>query len=394
MDRMSKLILIGVGSALGVIILLSVFVELVPIRTYGVRQEIWASGGVDEHDFATGYHFGITGVHKWHFLDSCVHFLEFTESATSHTPGAGSRGFFPKSGGVGDHETPVYQYAPALEIRNRDGNVVTVDVSVPYRIVKGAANEIVRSGAMLNYKDRVKTTVESVLREALSDMSNEAFQDTEKRLQAQTRALETLNGDERKGIRRFHVEALNVLIRRMAFPAEYENKLQQKQLFTQKALLDQAETLKLQEVLRTGTIDKEIAAAEAQSSADWEKKNETVRQETAIQVATIQAEAIQYSKRTRAEGDAIYQTKLAEGKLALDRAEALLSQLRSEALSTTGGKIFIARLAADSINMPQVTLNASDPRVPMVLDLHRMADLLLGEDSENAPQSAASTPEK
>lgn len=389
MDRITKAIFIFLAVAVTAILLLFVLVERVPVRTYGVKQFVWG-GGIEDKDYDTGYHIGITGFHKWHLLDASTHFLEFV--VTPESPGSPGRrssvgfdargaSFYPSRGGPEDLSTPAHNRHTALEIRNRDGNVVTIDVSVPYRIIPGQAHQIVADGQKASYQDRVKATVESVLREVLSEMSNEAFQDTERRLATSLKALERLN----KQLESFHVKADAVLIRRVAFPAEYEEKLQQKQLFTQQASLDQAETLKLVEVLKTGTIDKEIAAAEALSVAEWEKKMESLRADYVVQLATIRTEAVQYSMRTKAEADAVYQTKLAEGKLALDKAEALLVELRSETLATAGGQVYVARLAAENLQIGRVMLNASDPRVPLVLDVHQLADLLMGSTRPPGP---------
>jgi regulator of protease activity HflC (stomatin/prohibitin superfamily) len=383
MDRITKAILFFLGISIMIIALLILTVERVPVRTYGVRQVIWGNGGIDPVDYEVGYHLGITGIHKWHLLDASTHFLEFVSTGQREgLDGArGSLTLFPKSGGPSDLETPAYYYYPALEIRNRDGNIVTIDASIPYRILKGEAHKIVADGQKGFYQERVKATVESALREVLPEMSNEGFQDTKTRLEICAKALLELN----KELQKFHVEAEAVLIRRVSFPPEYEAKLQQKQLFTQKARLDQAETLKLAEVLKTGTIEKEIAAAEALSLANWGKKLETLRSEYMLQVATINAEATQYSKKTRAEGDATYQTKIADGKLAIDKSEALLSQLRSEALSTAGGRIYVALQAAENLNISKVTLNSTDPRVPLVLDIHQFAEMLIGTTAAPPP---------
>jgi hypothetical protein len=376
MDRLTKT-LFGIVAALVVIVaFLALFFERVPVRTYGVKQYVWGGGGIDKEDYLTGYHVGITGLHKWYLLDASTHFLEFGEVQAAKAPS--SRGYlsiFPRSSGAADLDTPVYRSEKPLEIRNKDGNVVTIDVSVPYRIRPGSAHMIVAGGLQYSYQERVKATVESVLREELSSMSNEVFQDTEARLKTAEAALATLNAS----LEQFHVQAEAVLIRRIAFPAEYEGKLQDKQLLTQKALLDQAEAIRLGEELRTGTIEKEIAAAEALKLAEWEKKLEELKKEYAVQVATINAEALQYSKKTKSEGEAAYQTKVAQGELALEKAEATLDRLRTEVLDTPGGRFYLGRLAAQNIRLDSVTLNAADPRVPVILDIHRVADLLVGE---------------
>jgi hypothetical protein len=383
-DRLTKSIFIFLALAITFIVLLVVVVERVPVRTYGVKQFIWA-GGIETKDYAPGYHIGVTGLHKWHFLDASTHFLDFVEQADERTGGMRRKAFsiFPQSSGASSLERPVYTSQPALEIRNRDGNIVTIDVSVPYRIKEGQAHQIVEKGLKATYQDRVKATVESVLRQVLPEMSNEALQDTELRQATAEKALGELN----KELEQFFVEAEAVLIRRFSFPKDYEDKLQDKQLLTQQALLDQAETLRLAEELRTGTIQKEIVAAEALSTAEWEQKLESLRKEYALKVAAVKAEAVQYSKKTKAEADALYEVKIAEGKLAIDKAEASLDRLRMSALATDGGQFYLARLAAQNLNLEAVTLNASDPRLPVLLDVHGLSQLLLGMREPPPPVS-------
>jgi hypothetical protein len=386
MDRLTKGIFLALGGVVIVGVLLVLSIERVPVRTYGVKQYVWA-GGIEPKDYATGFRLGITGVHKWHFLDASTHFLDFTEAEERENRRGSGAGLaiFPRGGGPLDLSMPSHRREPALQIRNRDGNNVAIDASVPYRIIPGEAHKIVEAGAKTYYQDRTKETVASVLREVLSEMTNEGFQDTEKRLATTAKALEMLN----RKLAQFHVKADAILVRRVGFPREYEEKLQQKQLLTQRARLDEAETLRWKEVLRTGTIKKEITAAEALSLANWEKQMETLRQEYALQVATIRAEALQYSMRTRAEADAVYEVKIAEGRLALDRAEARLAELRSEALSTAGGRIYVARQAAENLKVSRVTLNASDPRVPLILDVHKVAELLIGSARGPAPAGSS-----
>ena len=194
MDRLTKSIFIFLALAITLIVLLVVVVERVPVRTYGVKQYIWA-GGIETQDYLQGYHIGITGLHKWHFLDASTHFLDFVEQPDERSAGRGSKVFsiFPQSSGVSALDRPVYTSLPALEIRNRDGNIVTIDVSVPYRIKKDQAHKIVEKGLKATYQDRVKATVESVLRQVLPEMSNDALQNTALRLGTAEKALEVLN---------------------------------------------------------------------------------------------------------------------------------------------------------------------------------------------------------
>ncbi len=49
-----------------------------------------------------------------------------------------------------------------------------------------------------------------------------------------------------------------------------------------------------------------------------------------------------------------------------------------KALATSGGRLWLARQAAENLNIRTVTLNSNDPSVPSVLDLDGMVKLLMG----------------
>jgi hypothetical protein len=54
-------------------------------------------------------------------------------------------------------------------------------------------------------------------------------------------------------------------------------------------------------------------------------------------------------------------------------------RLRLEALTSEGGRIWLAREAAKQLKVDQVWLDSRDPNVPSMLDLDEMTNLLLGE---------------
>ena len=69
---------------------------------------------------------------------------------------------------------------------------------------------------------------------------------------------------------------------------------------------------------------------------------------------------------------------MANGNLAIEKAEALRNELRNKALDTTGGRIYLAQQAAENLDFESVTLNSNDPRVPSVIDIDAMVRLLVG----------------
>ncbi len=349
-------------------LVIGVVFERVPAAAYGVRTAKWG-GGVEPKDYTMGIRLGVTGIHRWDFLPRQTHFLHFSERgapvARSSLPL-----WSPRSG-----EPVVEDWDEALVIRTKDNNTVTLDVSVPYRILEGHAHLIVAEGLKLIYRERVESQVKDVLRQELAALSSEELQSTEIRL---ARAREIL-GPLKQQLHAFHVEPEAILVRRVAFPKQYEERLQEKQFLNQKAKLDIALTIQAKAEQDVEQIRRQIAAAEVKRTREWEKRAQEQRSDYQVLIQQIQSEAGVYEARTRAEGEAERQIAEAEGKLEIERAAALRDELRNQALSSTGGRILLALDAVQNLNIPEVTLNSNDPAVPMLLDLGAMTRLLVGQ---------------
>ncbi|MDG2148742.1 MAG: SPFH domain-containing protein [Planctomycetota bacterium] len=357
----------GLATALTVVIVLTLacvlFFERVLPTDIGVRQSLWG-GGISEEDFKTGTYLGIAGVHKWHYLPRRTHFLHFTGRSSG-------RGTQPP--GLSEHGLPTTMWNSPMELRTKDGNLTTIDITVPYRIIDGGGWRIVSDGIMTDYTENVKSKVESVLRSKLSKLTSEDLQSTEKRLNRANEVLVDLN----KTLAEFYVQADAILIRRVAFPEQYEEKLQETQYYSQKEKLDTALTAQADEEKVTNSIEKQIEAEIKSTDAEWNKILQEESSRFEVMIAEVQANAKVYESRVRAEGEAEAITQEAEGQLAVDQAEALRNQLRNEILNSKGGSIFLALEAAENLNMRQVMLNSNDPRVPLVIDLDEMARLLM-----------------
>ncbi len=334
----------------------TVAVKRVQPDMIGVKQVRWGGGGFVEQDYEAGFHLGVSGYHLWHFLPKRTHFIHFTsDRGTSNQ---------------------VVQWEPPMEIRAKDGNTVTVELSIPFHIKEGEGHRILADGIKIEYLDRAKSTMVSVIKAGLPELTSEDLQSPEKRL-ARTKALLPILNQE---LALYHVVADDILIRRFDFLPEYEEQLQEKQYLRQKAKLDTALAEQANEQKTINLIEKQIVAAELALTQDWEKKLQEKRSEYEVLIATIRGETEVYSARTRAEGDAEKQVHEATGKLALEQADALRNKLRTEALNSDGGRILLALEAAQNLSIPSVTLNSDDPTVPMLLDLHALTRLLVGSD--------------
>lgn len=327
----------------------------------GVKQNMWGSGGVIAEDHLVGFHWGVTGIHIWHRLDRRTHFLTFSEPS--------SQSGYSKKHLNSQEENP-------LEIRTRDNNPVSVDVSVAYHIIEGEAHRIVAEGLKTDYRERVASKVKGVLREELARLVPEDFVNTDIRLELAAGVLPIL----RESLATYHVEPESILIRAVRFLDTYEQKLQDKQLTQQLTELAKSKRLVEDAMKATGIIEMETIAMEKEARAEWDKKLQDARSSNEVEVATIMAEANIYDNQVRPRADATYETLIAEGKLAIAKAEALRDELRNEALDSLGGKILQARDAAENLTFESITLNSNDPSVPSVIEIDKLVDLLVGSD--------------
>jgi len=352
MMKAAKIVLVVIGLALLGALASVFFVERVPPGKLGVRQNLW--GGVVERSFNTGFHLGITGMHKWHLLDRRTHFLTFSDDGT---------------------ESGVGKTVPALSFRTRDNNVTNFDVSVTYHIKPEEAYMLVSEGNHTKYRELVYKAIEDILREEFAQMSSEEIYITDERTRVSNEALPKLDA----ALRKLHVVPNRILIRSVRFQEGYERRLQEKQLTYQKRRLAEAEKLLEDQRAITETLSAEIEAAEKELRGDWDKRLQAARSENQVLIADITAEADVYAKTTAADADAQYQELIADGSLALAKAEALRNELRNKALDTKGGRIYLAQQAAENLQFESITLNSNDPSVPTVLDIGAMVDLLIGD---------------
>ncbi|MHC4378564.1 MAG: SPFH domain-containing protein [Planctomycetota bacterium] len=361
------LTLISVGLVL-LFLASGLLMERVGPYQIGVKQNQLA-GGIAEQDYDTGYHLGVAFVHKWYKLDRRVHVLSFSEEAVTN-----SGKLFRYEGFLPTGMPPMSDLAGSLELRTGDGNTVALDVTVTYRIKEDQAWKIVRDGLQASYRARVRDSIRGLLLEQLAGLTPESLIDTELRLKRAEESLPKI----RDAVAQYHVEPESLLIRAVRFPTAYEQKLQDKQLTRQKALLADAKQKQEKQRQITEAYEKETEAQEKRLEGEWNVRLQELLSDNQVAIAQIDADAQIYDRRVRAGAEADYVTMLAEGQLAIDRAEALRNQLRNAALDTTGGRILLAQQAAQNLEIEEVTLNSNDPNVPTVLDLGELVELLVG----------------
>ena len=65
MKNPAKILLVLFGLfGVGIVTLTALFERIEP-GVIGVKQNMWGTGGVIPEDYMVGYHWGVTGIHRW-----------------------------------------------------------------------------------------------------------------------------------------------------------------------------------------------------------------------------------------------------------------------------------------------------------------------------------------
>lgn len=316
-----------------------------------VRQSKWG-GGVAARDFQPGLHLSLPGVHDWYDLPAGTQLLEWTSALGGPTT------------------------ASALEVRTADGNVVMLDVMVPYRVLPGEAHRIVAEGRRATFAGEVRTLVEQALQDQLGLLSLEQFSSSEVRAERIASVLDQLD----ETLLEAHVAAEDVLVASIDFSPAYEKKLLETQRERQRGRVLEArriEDLEKRRILdRQLEIDREVQ--ERRIALD--RAVEEVLRAGKSEARELTREFARIETERRAEADRRHEELVATGLSALERAGALERQLRAEILSSEGGVDYLTLAAARATRLQEVVLNSNDPRTPNPLDIDAMLTLLRGGD--------------
>jgi hypothetical protein len=318
--------------------------ERVEPGTVGVRVRHWG-GGLQRADLDPGLYWDLPGTCRWFHIPTTTRFASFG------LPGAA---------------------AGPLEIRTADENPARLKLIVPYRIDAGSAWRLVDSGLLAEVEERMQDVVEDVLRQQFGSLASEEWFDAGARQELVERSLPVL----RNACASLHTVPERILLHEVGFSKEFETNLQKKQLAFQKERRAEAEG---QVAGVRSSLDLEKKRTEAQAAsirAGVHKQMAELRAVEELALAEIGARAATYAIQTRATADVAYAGAIAEGQLAVENARAGSERLRLGALNSEGGRLLLAREAAQSFRFGKVVLDSNRPDVPLILDVDSLVKLL------------------
>ena len=227
----------------------------------------------------------------------------------------------------------------ALDFKTRDGNDVSVDVTVLYHIDPAKAPHVLRHVA--SDVDEVRTVLvrplaRSIPRDSLNELSSEEFYDSDLRAAKEEQALANL----RRALDPYGLVCERVVLGNYRFHKNYQAAIDQKKVADQ-------------------TVNKNRSSAEA-SIKEWERELETTKGQVGQLLATERGKAQQVTLQT----DAYYAAKKLEADaiVAEKAANAQGITKMKEAMSGAGGRTMVKLRIAQALKGKKIVLSRPPTR--------------------------------
>jgi regulator of protease activity HflC (stomatin/prohibitin superfamily) len=221
----------------------------------------------------------------------------------------------------------------ALDFKTRDGNDVSVDVTVLYHVDPAKAPHVLRQVA--SDVDEVRTVLvrplaRSIPRDALNELSSEEFYDSDLRAAKEEQALVNLQ----RALEPYGLVCERVVLGNYRFHPAYQAAIDQKKVADQ-------------------TVNKNRSAADA-AVKEWERELETTKGQVGQLLATERGKAQQVTLQT----DAYYEAKKLEADaiVAEKAANAQGITKMKEAMSGAGGRTMVKLRIAEALKGKRIVL--------------------------------------
>jgi regulator of protease activity HflC (stomatin/prohibitin superfamily) len=218
-----------------------------------------------------------------------------------------------------------------LEFKTRDGNDISVDVTVLYHVDADRAPVLLRQVAASMEEVKflvVRPLARSLPRDALNELSSEEFYDSDLRAAKEALALESLS----RSLAPFGITCERVVLGNYRFHQKYQDAIDAKKV------ADQA-------------VNKNRSAAEA-AVKEWERELEKTRGEVGQRIAAERGK----TQQLRLEADAYHEAKRleADALLAERTASAEGIQKLRDAMSGPGGRTMVKLRVAEALKAKKI----------------------------------------
>ena len=331
--------------------MLAALTQSVPVGKVGVRIQqynILGKKGIIEKDFGPGWHRKLGPIDNWVLYDSTVNTLEMTKE-----PRQGNRS------GQDD-----------VKVQSIDGNSLSLDVTVKYRIMPGKAFNLPNdTGTGTEYKTLVRTKAEGLCMEYFGQMSTEDFYNPA----SKRNASGDIRTELKTSLAKNYIEVIDVLIRDVEFDGRYEQEIRRKKLADQEVELNKSMGAAAEMRGKTQVIEAETIKLVNIIIKEKEAKLISMQAQTDLEIAKIKANAEKYVTEKSADADLIVAEKEADGERQVRTAEARGEELRNASLLGSGGSTIVALEAARNLRIKEATISTMEIDL---LDINAMVEKL------------------
>ncbi len=299
----------------------------VPLDRVGIRSNLFGKG-IEKRDLEPGLWVVIPGVHRLDIMDPTLQELSFHAESSFGS----------------------------INLRTRDQYITTLEITLYYRIRPGHAWQVLQqSGAGRGFEDRFLQQATAAIWTVMGEMSTEDLYDSEKRTAKASETVETLN----QALEGAHLEATDLLIRKIDFDPRFEQILVNKQIMEQRSLVAQsmlqlARQQEITQMIRRETDAKVLAIQEEQKKAiktleaDTDANIQEIRADAELTIRTLLAEAQRENREMIAEGEKLKELARAKGLKALNLA-----------YRSPGGNLLLSRRMIENLQLGDIEINTN-----------------------------------
>jgi len=297
-----KSIWIPAAVALAALLVYASCTFYVPPGRAGLLQNIYgADAGIEPEPYRTGLHFVNPFTGRMHLFEVDLQMLNFSDSSSEASDAIRS--------------------AAGIKIQTSDGYQVQLDVSVLYRVTD-PYKVFTEAGPGRAFEDRIVIPrADRILRKTLGELNAEEFYQGPRRIEKSTLAHQELKAD----LASAGLEVDAVLVRRYAYDQKYQEIIESRKIKDQTVFLRQAEA----------------------KAAIEERKRDTIVSEGRANVTVELSRGESEVKKLVADADLYRRTRMAEGRLLTQLAEAKGTQLENTALQGTGSENMVGLRMAE-----------------------------------------------
>ncbi|MFN0206510.1 MAG: SPFH domain-containing protein [Planctomycetota bacterium] len=296
-------------------------------------MNIGSEKGLEPKDYDAGFYRSIWLVERWDTLPRSIQKVSYTNRIDLRGP---------------DDQ-------PAIEAKTLDGDRVTVEATIHFRVATGKGHSVYQSAGPGDAFKRLARDVSSpLISAAFATLGTQQIYDKEKRGAVYAKLeSDTLRGElEARGL-----ELIRVSILEVTYDPNFEIQFERQKVATQKTLLEKSQKKQAEEQGLKNSIVQEAANEVAKLKIELANEKKTREAQNKLDIGAEDAAWAREAGRIIGEWTTYQKTAEAKGIQAKKEAEAYAVLLQKEAFGDNGSNL-VAYHAAQNFSVKNVTMSS------------------------------------